>query len=510
MIEPQNRHWVDDDALWSQLSESLSARMGVHYPFERRSDLVCGITAAAAAFGMDSVSGCARWLVSAPLSRTQIETLARCLTVGETYFFRDRPAFEALRHEILPGLLDARTRSAGRRLRVWSAGCCSGEEPYSIAILLRQMIPNLHDWDVSILATDIDPDYLRKARLGIYSEWSFRDMPDGVKEHYFKPIGKGLYQVDARIRSMVRFEFLNLAENVYPSAATGTVAMDLVFCRNVLMYFSPACAAETLQRIELCLSDEGWLLVSPVEIALVGSSQLLPVQLPHAIFHHKGGVASGHGSTQAPPLPLHQAMVALVPAMRDETTACAPTQPPVIPTSIATHTAATPSTSTLTDEADQLYQLGHYDDARIRFLSLLMDRPEDTTILSRLAKCHANLGQLNEAAALCEQALMIDKLNTGLCCLLGDIRQQQGDDAQAIRMLRRALYLDPDNALAHFSLGNLIRHRNHGARADHHLRTALALLDRCPSDQVLQGSDGLTAGRLAQILRSTEAQGFQR
>jgi chemotaxis protein methyltransferase CheR len=118
------------DQLNMSLSDLLAAQTGLHFPAERWRDLARGIAAAAPAFGMPDAESCARWLLSAPLTRHQIEVLANHLTVGETYFFREKMSFEALEQHILPQLI--RMRASERRLRIWSAGCCTGEEPYSV------------------------------------------------------------------------------------------------------------------------------------------------------------------------------------------------------------------------------------------------------------------------------------------------------------------------------------------------------------------------------------------
>lgn len=121
------------------------------------------------------MESCLQKLASSLLTRNQVKILAGHLTVRETYFFRDKIHFEALRGYLLPGLIDAR-RKSNRCLRIWSAGCATGEEPYSIAILLSKMIPDIEDWDITILATDINPIFLQKASEGLYSEWSLRSV----------------------------------------------------------------------------------------------------------------------------------------------------------------------------------------------------------------------------------------------------------------------------------------------------------------------------------------------
>src|SRR5438093_4761124 len=121
------------DKLLARLSDSLAARVGLYFPEQRWSDLARGIASAAAELGFRDAASCAEWSVSAPLNETQVEVLAGHLTVGETYFFRDKKIFAALEQRVLPELIAAR-RGKEQRLRIWSAGCCTGEEPYSIAI----------------------------------------------------------------------------------------------------------------------------------------------------------------------------------------------------------------------------------------------------------------------------------------------------------------------------------------------------------------------------------------
>ena len=166
-------------SLLSHLSDFMAIQMGLHFPRDRWGDLERGIAAAASEFGMTNVESCMHWLLSAPLTRDQIEILASHLTVGETYFFREKRSFEVLEEHILPVLLRARGDTEAR-LRIWSAGCCTGEEPYSIAMLIDRLIPNAAKQNITILATDINPRFVRKAADGVYGEWSFRGTPPSI------------------------------------------------------------------------------------------------------------------------------------------------------------------------------------------------------------------------------------------------------------------------------------------------------------------------------------------
>src|SRR5579863_3891123 len=194
-----DRHY---ETPWARVSEFVAQHMGLHFPRERLIDLQRGLSDAADEFGFDDVAACADWLLSAPPTRPQLQVLASHLTIGETYFFRDKPAFDVLASRVLPELIHAR-RGRERRVRLWSAACCSGEEAYSLAILLHQLLPDLADWQVTILATDINARFLRKAVEASYGEWSFRDAPSGFKQRYFHPAGNGQYVIRPDIKKLV-------------------------------------------------------------------------------------------------------------------------------------------------------------------------------------------------------------------------------------------------------------------------------------------------------------------
>ena len=146
---------------WDQLSELIASRTGLHFPPERRADLRRALGEAAGDFGCASGDACADRLLSSPWSPEELRTLARHLTIGETYFFRERPSFNALATQVLPPLIHHR-RNGDRRLRLWSAACSTGEEAYSLAMLVQQVLPDWKDWDVSN-ADDVSSPWPLKA-----------------------------------------------------------------------------------------------------------------------------------------------------------------------------------------------------------------------------------------------------------------------------------------------------------------------------------------------------------
>ena len=273
------------DILLSRLSDFVATAMGLHFPKECWGDLERGILNVARNFRFNDPEQCVHWLLSSSITKHQIEILASYLTVGETFFFREQKSFEALEKNILPAVINAR-RETDQRLRIWSAGCCTGEEPYSIAISLAKLIRDLTEWNITILATDINPHFLKKATHAEYKEWSFRSTPPKIKESYFICKDRH-YAILPHLKKLVNFSYLNLAEDVYPSLVNSTNGMDIIFCRNVLMYFTPEQSVKVIKNLYHSLVDGGWLLTSPSDASSAFYSQFVPVSFPGVTIYKK-------------------------------------------------------------------------------------------------------------------------------------------------------------------------------------------------------------------------------
>jgi len=474
------------DSLLSRLSDFLASQMGLHFPRERWRDLERGIAAAARESGYTEAEAYIHWLLAAPLTRTQIEGLASHLTVGETYFFREKRSLDILEQQILPELLRARAQTE-THLRIWSAGCCTGEEPYSIAMLLDRLIPDLEQWNLTILATDINPRFLRKAAQGVYGEWSFRDTPAWIRERYFTRRQGGRFEIQPRIRRMVTFSYLNLAEDAYPSLVNSTNAMDVILCRNVLMYFAQERARKVVDKLHRSLVDGGWLITSPAETSTVLFSAFTAVEFPGAFLYRRIAAAG----------PRTVAVGHQVPWYDGEATA-PQVQPPIAPSESGVINVARSAVA-----PEVLHEAGGVQATEAEDADSC--EHDEREIPRRKARACANEGRLAEAVEWCEKAIAADKLNPAHYSLLAAICQEQGQSETAERSLARALYLEPDFALAHFALGNLCLSGGRQREARRHFGNALTLLRACPADALLPESDGLSAGRLVQIIASVQA-----
>lgn len=472
---------LSDDVL-AKVSRAIEAKMALHFPRERWNDLEQRLELAAKEFGFIDHQAFCNWLADSNLDSGQAEILASFLTISETYFWREPHVFEALEEKILPELI--RSRETGeKRLRIWSAGCATGEEPYSLAIAIKRAIPDYKNWNITILATDINPQTLRRANEGVYGEWSFRNSPAWLQEKFFTRIDKHKYQISAEIRKMVTFAYLNLAEDTYPSPINNTNAMDIIFCRNVLMYFT----GKRIQQISDCLFqaliNDGWLMVSSSELSLQFFSRFAPIQFREAIVYRKTSQKSCENVNQEIFQSAEfQAELSSLPVFAVENT--------------LDESPGHLSKPEFVFEEQELPQVPLDKETE--------HKPgKDAGDISRPVRELANQGNLSEALLVCERLILENKLDPVLYFLQASILQEQNRNHEAIASLKRTLYLDPDFYMGHFALGNLLLHQGKKQVAKKYFENALVILARFDQNAVLQDSEELTAGRLREIVVAT-------
>ncbi|MGB4782919.1 CheR family methyltransferase [Candidatus Methylomirabilis sp.] len=440
-----------------QAQTLIAGRLGLDFSKGRQADLERGLVQACRISSVSAPETYLAWLATLPDESAEWRRLASHLTVGETYFFRDRALFEALEQHVLPSLIEACRAQEILRLRLWSAGSATGEEPYSLAILLDRLLPDLANWALTILATDINPDALETARRGCYREWSFRETPQRIRDRYFQRRSAETFEVDPAIRGMVTFAPLNLVEESYPAMVTNTIAMDLILCRNVLMYFTREAQRASVIRLQRALVTGGWLVVSPAEASTDLLHPLAPVNFAGAILYRK------EPTSVAPLAPTWQPEIVL-PELDD-----------TLPFAYSSGDLVTPP--------------------------LPVTSPDITSDLQR-AKVLADQGRLEEAHELCEAALARDRLDPETHLLLASVCHERGDIPAALEALRRAVYLAPDSASAHFLLGSLLLRQGQRKRGRRSMETVVSLLSSVPRDEPVAGGDGLTAGRLLETARA--------
>jgi chemotaxis protein methyltransferase CheR len=202
----------------------------------------------------------------------------------ESYFFRDKELFNLLRNTLLPELIQR--QQYNKTLRICSAGCSTGEEPYSLAILLKELIPDLNRWNLMILGVDINSSALEKAKAGIYRPWSFRNVDTEIKQRYFRLINNQ-YHIDSQIKEMLTFQTLNLVKDPFTRPKSELRDMDLILCRNVFIYFEPSAIANVLNKFNQALQPLGYLIAGHAELHGQNLSQFQTKVFPEALIYQR-------------------------------------------------------------------------------------------------------------------------------------------------------------------------------------------------------------------------------
>lgn len=220
-----------------------------------------------------------------PNRQAELVALLNEITIGETCFFRNQPQLDALRDVVIPKLIDAKAKLPIHRLRIWSAGCSTGEEPYTLSmLLLDEAQRRLKGWSFEILATDINERSLTYAATAVYGSYSTRNLTPHYRQKYFLPDGE-LLQVHPTVRSNVKFSRLNLSEDSRMSFMKG---MDVIFCCNVLIYFDITSKRRVLQHFYNSLLPHGYLFLGHSESLYGVTDEFRLVHLPGATAYVRG------------------------------------------------------------------------------------------------------------------------------------------------------------------------------------------------------------------------------
>ncbi len=468
-------------------------KIGLDYPEDKRSILSRGLAETMELTGCADLDQLYKLLIMSPSTSQIWDQLISALTVGETYFFRNANHFDALAQRILPELLLQREHF-NRRIRIWCAGCATGEEPYSVAITLRELIPQIESWNILILATDINRDALRKAQEGVYSAWSFRGVEKRIQDSYFRLTEAKQFVIADEIKRMVTFDYLNLAADPFPSLTNNTNAMDLIFCRNVTIYFTAPVTQKVIRDFCNCLVDGGWLIPGPSEPNMLFYNDFAPRNFPGAIVYQKAATAP----VQAPPIvsPSPQTIPVFSPKESPKPTLVAPIPPkPISPPPVDPYQAAL-----------ELLHQGYVENALIKLYQKLDLNPSFAPTYCLLGKLYANKGNLEEAQHWCEQAIEKDKLRPEPYYTLSMIYQQHGLLDLALEMLKKTVYLDRNFVLAHYNLAQIYQHRGEPVLARKSLQNVQSLLAGKSRDELIPEGDGMGVGRLLELVESQLAQ----
>jgi chemotaxis protein methyltransferase CheR len=439
-------------------------------------------------------------------SQNEWHQLALLLTTNESYFMRDKGQFSLLEKVIFPELIEHKiklheTLRIKPTLRIWSAGCSTGEEPYSLVIVLKQLISDWDRWKILVLGTDINQAAIEKAQRGIYSPWSFRLVDTELQNRYFER-RKTEWEIDPKLRQLVSFSSVNLATDNFPNIYTDIHNIDLILCRNVFVYFENKYISQVLKKFAKTLRPGGYLMTGHAEVhshtmndfqakvfpeSVVyqaknvpgeelgkinyliapeskvksafgesgkgeeldcNSGQLLPGETVSASFPN--GNFSDVGSLLTSGAGLGK-MLQTSYVERD----LAINKAPALPSTLAAEKADRQTPQMLILEAKACFKNKAYVEAIDKAKQALHLQSQNFEADYLLAQIYANLGKYSQAIEYCKRASKLDSMSIFPYYLQAQIAEEQDDLETAKIYLRKVIYLCPYFVSAYLELGNI-------------------------------------------------------
>ena len=425
-------------AQFVRFRDLIEERCGLHFDESQRTSLSASLRARMQQLGIERIDDY-HDLLSRRTDDEGFRRLINLVTITETCFFRDPSQFRLLRRYILPTLLAERGSRQTQTVRIWSAGCSSGEEAYSIAVMLSDMglLSPSAAWTFEIVGTDVNTEVLETARRGVYSARALRNVEGDLLRRYFRPEGRR-FSLSDEIKRAVRFEYANLTH--VPMPRPSAPGQDIVLCKNVTIYFRPEMTRRLVGQLHDALADGGFLLLGHSESLWQMDEGFALVEHEGAFCHRKitpRGGAAGRRVQQSPGA-----------------------DPAPIPSPV--------SPETPTGEYDRClaaFRAEHWTQAEAWLEALIESSPAFVPARLLLGGVYVHRGRYDEAFVQAERVLHLTDLEPRAHLLMGMIEARRGRSDEARQALRRALYLDSSLALAHFWLANLYRDQGDIGRA---------------------------------------------
>jgi len=488
--------------LRAQFKSYIAERCGLYFRDHDLKNLEAGVSQRMKVCGLDSVHAYYIILTTSEEKEIEFRELLNLLTINHTYFFRNEPQFAALKEKVLKELIDRKIEKAfsakdGRKpsLRIWSAGCSTGEEPYTIAMILREMIPHLEDWDIQIYATDASNDALGKAARGIYSEGSMRLVEEPCRSKYFTKISPARqsagWQVSAEIKEMVNFGYLNLVADPFPPE------LDIIFCRNVTIYFELKTTISITDHFFESLSDPGYLFLGYSESLQFLTDKFKMASWQDGIYYRK---AIGRPEPALPTLSWQPGEQE--PEEEEYAEPSASSMASEVPEAQQASEVSGGGFEAAREKIVRLIYLKEYSQALDLIEKFSVEGEKIADIHYLVADIYANLNRHEEARGRLKRALAIDSFFAPAYYLLGCMYLEEEQNEKAKESFQKALYIDKDFVMARFYMAQLLRSGGRASEAIREYRNTLAVLSKGgsgPRSEMILQSSGFNAATLKSI-----------
>lgn len=508
-----------------RLSSLILEKLGIHFQQPRWCDMIRSIQKLSNSMEFDNLQSCVNWILDDTADPHRAAMLAKHVTIGETYFFRDDMISEMIRDTILPKFFAAKSAKNDRNLVFWSAGCSSGEEAYTLAILLAESPPSKR-YDIDIIGSDVNANAIAKARQGIYTKWSFRNTPQPIMKTYFEHLQNNHYKISDHIRDKVQFLHVNLVEHPYPDSLDKPGSIDVIFCRHVLMYLDQTNREIIVSYFVRLLSQNGWLIVSPAELPSIHHPALTPLKIgdvylfqkncelaksqfiadadtdrlpmtdkkwrkyPKQKLANKNPIIASIATKDLPLSDAHASEISIKDTFK--TSPLTETEPQLTPTIIL-------------QEVRLLLKNGQIEIAIEKLHTLIGEKSthdhndlHQHEAMALLANTYANQGSLDKAEYWYRNAIAADKLRSSDYYFLAIILLEKGEESEAIASLKTAIFINPEFILAHLQLAAIFKHKTEGKK---YANNVLSLATKLPADSIVPFADGMSIELIRETAR---------
>jgi len=440
--------------------EFLEEKTGLHFDHSKMESLKASILQRMQINQLENFEQYYRFLTYHPEGKKELRALLSLITINETSFFRQKEQFSVLEEEILPQLIRKKEQKGNFFLDIWSAGCASGEEPYTVALILKEFFPYLKNWEIEILGTDVDMESLKQAKKGIYRKNSLRFTEPKYQKKYFTEVDV-YYYLNEEIKKMVNFVYHNLAEESYPSSPHGK--WDIIFCRNVLIYFKPEKIEKIFDHFYRHLNDNGYLLLGYAE-SIGRFSQFAVIHRGNTFYYEKEvgkGVITPKEVVTSKQTHLSRVAQEIIPPVLSLQVSKEEPRKKVI----------TEVVSLREEEVGEFYQEIFH----------LLDGGQFALALEKINKL-----------------LVRDKLLPQVYYLRGFIKDKLNHLEEAIIEFKRAIYLDKNFLMAHFNLAEVYAREGKKKDALREYKNVLRCLENGNIEEPIPFSGGFSKKALAE------------
>ncbi len=464
------------------------------------------------------------------------------LTTIESYFMRDKGQFSILKKVIFPKLIEQKrnwhkTLGTQPTLRIWSAGCSTGEEPYSLAIILKELIADWNQWKILILGTDINQKVIEKAQQGVYSPWSFRLVDSQVQKQYFSP-RQNEWEINRELRESVDFSCLNLITDAFPDFYRNIYNIDLILCRNVFVYFEPEYISLVLKKFSKTLTPGGYLITGHAEVYGQTMNEFQAEIFPDSIVYQRrealpkeryprdysrsnepkssleepgnsGLINDGHwlagGTMPASFAQGHFLDTATV--LTESSSLGKRLLTPYLAGDMAspngsfssmTISKKTPKKNylMLIKEAKESFKKKAYTEAIDKAKQSIYIQPCNFDANYLLAQIYANLGKYSQAIEYCKRASKVDSMSILPDYLQAQIATEQGEVETAKILFNRIICICPSFVSAYLELGNIYNQEGKLKRAIKMYNSSCEILIRLPPNTPIEQHGKMTASQV--------------